>query len=103
MYVAESQLKLIFETLGTPTQSYIQSIQDQYVQQKVLEASYHLGHFSKIPFEKIAKNVSAEAYDLLEKMLEIDYSKRITADDALKHPYFSDLHSEEDEVRMGSE
>jgi serine/threonine protein kinase len=33
----------------------------------------------------------------LEKLLEIDFSKRITADEALAHPYFEDLHSPEDE------
>jgi serine/threonine protein kinase len=34
----------------------------------------------------------------LEKLLEIDYTRRISAEEALKHPYFADLHSEEDEV-----
>ncbi len=65
-----------------------------------MEASVHLGQYKKISFDKIIKNVSEEAYDLLEKLLEVDYGRRITAEEALKHPYFADLHSEEDEVNI---
>jgi hypothetical protein len=38
-----------------------------------LEASVHLGQYKKITFDKIIKSVSPEAYDLLEKLFEIDY------------------------------
>lgn len=38
------------------------------------------------------------AYDLLEKLFELDYKKRITATEALEHPYLSELHNPEDEV-----
>ncbi|EDW76601.2 uncharacterized protein Dwil_GK15544 [Drosophila willistoni] len=33
-----------------------------------------------------------QAYDLLARLLEVDPTKRITADEALKHPFFSDHH-----------
>ncbi|XP_068151727.1 cell division cycle 7-related protein kinase isoform X2 [Drosophila tropicalis] len=33
-----------------------------------------------------------QAYDLLTRLLEVDPTKRITADEALKHPFFSDHH-----------
>lgn len=63
-----------------------------------MEFSLHSGFLKKIPFEKILKNISNEAVDLLSKLLELDYSKRITVEDALKHSYLSNLHNEFDEV-----
>lgn len=46
----------------------------------MLEAVVHLGQFQKVPLDKIIKGVSPAGYDLLDKLLEIDYSKRITAE-----------------------
>lgn len=37
------------------------------------------------------------AVDLLEKMLVLDTDKRITASEALAHPYFAQYHDPEDE------
>lgn len=34
----------------------------------------------------------AVAYDLLSRLLEVNPQKRITAEEALKHPFFSDQH-----------
>lgn len=43
-------------------------------------------------------NASNIALDLLKKFLTFDASKRITVDEALKHPYLSGLHYPDDEV-----
>lgn len=40
---------------------------------------------------------SAAAVDLLEKMLVLDTDKRITASEALAHPYFAQYHDPDDE------
>lgn len=37
------------------------------------------------------------AVDLLEKMLVLDTDKRITASEALAHPYFAQYHDPDDE------
>lgn len=37
------------------------------------------------------KDVDSNALDLLEKMLVIDHDKRISAAEALRHPYFSEI------------
>jgi casein kinase II subunit alpha len=38
--------------------------------------------------------VTNEAIDLISKMLLIDHSKRITAREAMSHPYFAELNKE---------
>lgn len=38
-----------------------------------------------------------KAVDLLEKMLVLDTDKRITASEALAHPYFAQYHDPDDE------
>lgn len=43
-------------------------------------------------FDKIFPQANKEALDLLSKMLIFDPSKRITVNEALKHPYFSDYN-----------
>lgn len=57
-----------------------------------------MGTLEKVPWDKVVKGLSPEGYDLLEKLLEIDYKKRITAAEALKHPYLKELHNPSDEV-----
>ena len=39
-------------------------------------------------------DVGNEGQDLLEKMLIYEPQKRITADEAIKHPYFNDIRQE---------
>ena len=39
----------------------------------------------------------AEALDLLDKMLDLNPQRRITVDQALKHPFMESLHDESDE------
>jgi len=40
---------------------------------------------------------SLEALDVLRKMLEIHPGKRITVDEALRHPFFAPLHNPDEE------
>lgn len=54
-------------------------------------------HKPKVPFSTIYPGANAEALDLLEKMLVFHPKKRITIEEALKHPYMASLHNEEDE------
>jgi len=48
----------------------------------------------KIPWQDICKLVDSDAFDLLDRMLELDHTKRISARDALKHNFFSSISSE---------
>ncbi|MEQ2279301.1 Mitogen-activated protein kinase 14A [Ameca splendens] len=48
-------------------------------------------------FAHVFVGANPQAVDLLEKMLVLDADKRITATEALEHPYFSQYHDPEDE------
>lgn len=50
-----------------------------------------------LPFNKIFPNASPEALDLLEKMLKFDPNERLSASEALRHPYFKEYHDYVDE------
>ncbi|GMH11982.1 hypothetical protein Nepgr_013823 [Nepenthes gracilis] len=85
------QLGLITELLGSPEDSdlgFLRSGSSENARKYVKQ----LPHVPKQPFSTKFKNVSLTALDLVEKMLVFDPSKRITVDEALKHPYLSGLH-----------
>jgi serine/threonine protein kinase len=45
----------------------------------------------------VFKGANVDAIDLIKRMLTFDPLKRITIDDALAHPYMSQLHFPDDE------
>lgn len=64
-----------------------------------------IGNFEKKRFEEFVNEenqglIDDSVFDLLEKMLTVDFSKRITASEALEHPYFEDVRRERI-VKMG--
>ena len=51
----------------------------------------------KVPFKSMFPKTSDLALDLLEKLLAFNPVKRITVEEALKHPYLEPYHDPEDE------
>jgi len=49
------------------------------------------------PLSKQFPNTSADALDLMRQMLQIHPRKRVTVENALAHPFLSQLHSPDDE------
>ena len=57
--------------------------------------------FPRRDFSKFFVGASPTAVDLLEKLLVMDPDHRLTAEQALAHPYFANYADPDDEVREG--
>ena len=78
------QLTTIFKALGTPTES-------EWPGLTTLPDYVSFPFYPKQPLRHIFTAADAETLDLLGKMLTFAPAKRITAVDALNHPYFKKL------------
>ncbi|ERM95719.1 mitogen-activated protein kinase homolog NTF6 [Amborella trichopoda] len=82
------QLRLITELLGSPEDSDLGFLRSDNARRYVRQ----LPHFPKQPFSEKFPDLSPEAIDLVEKMLVFDPCKRISVEEALRHPFLSSLH-----------
>ena len=88
-----SQLDLIFNTLGTPCEEDLVRVQQPKLKSFLKSVKTTQGRC----LETLLPQADSLAIDLLKKMLTFNPNHRITVEDALKHPYFSDLHCPDDE------
>ncbi|EIE81061.1 mitogen-activated protein kinase HOG1 [Rhizopus delemar RA 99-880] len=87
------QFTIITELLGTPPDDVIATI----CSENTLRFVKNLPKRDPIPFSQRFVGQDPQAVDLLEKMLSFDPSKRITAEEALSHPYLAPYHDPTDE------
>ncbi|CAM8914192.1 hypothetical protein QQ045_030962 [Rhodiola kirilowii] len=83
------QLKLVTELIGSPDDSSLGFLRSDNARRYVRQ----LPQYPKQPFSTRFPNMSAEAIDLLEKMLVFDPEKRVTVEEALSHPYLARFHN----------
>lgn len=88
------QLQLIFDLLGYPNEKIWPDYKELPVKVKSPIES-----FSNLP-HKFRKSCSDKGIDLLERMLTFDPKKRISAREALEHPYFKESPFPKDESLM---
>uniref|UniRef100_A0A669B6Q0 mitogen-activated protein kinase n=2 Tax=Oreochromis TaxID=8139 RepID=A0A669B6Q0_ORENI len=88
-----NQLQQIMRLTGTPPASLISRMPSH-------EARNYINSLPQMPkrnFADVFIGANPLAVDLLEKMLVLDTDKRITASEALAHPYFAQYHDPDDE------
>ncbi|KAG6600584.1 Mitogen-activated protein kinase-like NTF3, partial [Cucurbita argyrosperma subsp. sororia] len=83
-----NQLELIIEVLGSPKEADIEFIDNLKSIQFVKAMPYSKG----VQFSDQYPQAETLALDLLQKMLVFDPRKRITVNEALQHPYMSELY-----------
>ena len=87
------QLRLIIETLGTPSASDLSVIMNP----QAAEYIRALPKRERVSFSRLYPSANPQAVDLLSKMLIFDPRKRISAAQALEHEYLVALHNVNDE------
>ena len=81
------QLNLIFNVLGTPSESDIEQLEKQDAKRYIRCFTARQGTGLGAKF----KAANAETLDLLSGMLIFNHLKRMTVDDILRHPYLAEV------------
>lgn len=84
----------MLDILGTPTPDEINSIPNAQTRDFLKSQEKRKPR----PLETLFKGANPLAINLLGSLLKFDATKRITIEDALKHPYLKELHCPTDEV-----
>ena len=84
------QLSVIIKTLGSPPIDKL-----GFEVQKITERTINIARsHPPIGIKRILpKETSIDAIDLIHKMLVVNPDERITAEEAMNHPYLADIHT----------
>merc|ERR1719506_369273 len=88
-----NQIDRILEVTGHPSPEDIDAIESPFAA-TMLES---LPKAEPKNIREVFPNASMEAEDLLKRLLHFNPEKRITAEEALRHPYVSQFHNPADE------
>jgi len=88
------QITRITDILGSPEPDDINMLASDRARAFLIQ----MGHKPKIPWNVIIPGFNPLAYDLLDKMLTFNPSKRCSVDEALAHPYLEDVRDVDFEV-----
>eukprot|EP00127_Corallochytrium_limacisporum_P001439 Clim_evm1s56 gene=Clim_evmTU1s56 len=94
-----NQVDKIIETIGPPTKEDIDAIQSPLAATMMQKMNMR----QKTDFSQLYPHAPPDAIDLLRRLLHFNPDKRITAEQALQHPYLSRFHNPADEPVMNHE
>lgn len=92
------QLNMIFDKIGTPTEESVQSCCDKNCLNYMLNVINRQKKTS-INWRKKYPGCSPAALDILQQLLCFNYRNRLTAVEALEHPFFADVRDPNAEQR----
>ncbi|THC90215.1 hypothetical protein EYZ11_010329 [Aspergillus tanneri] len=78
------QLVEIIKVLGTPSREQIRTMNPNYMEHKFPQIKPH-------PFNKVFRRAPHEAIDLISALLEYTPTQRLSAIEAMCHPFFDEL------------
>ncbi|KAI3388396.1 hypothetical protein SNEBB_003756 [Seison nebaliae] len=87
------QITLIFQHFGSPSEEDIIAIQNPQARDYIRS----LPHTRPTSWSVKFNNAEDDAIDIMKKMLVFNPQKRITVEEALRHPYFSQYYEPNDE------
>ncbi|KAI0225886.1 Mitogen-activated protein kinase 15, partial [Lamellibrachia satsuma] len=95
-----NQIERIMATIDMPTAEDVRSIQSAYGD-TVLEKACKNFFRPRKSIDKMLGDAPPDAIDLLKKLLHFNPDKRLTTDQALKHPYVKRFHNPSEEIMIG--
>jgi len=87
------QLTKIMELVGKPSEKFLGKISSENAKQYIMS----MPNYERKDFNQYFPNASPDAIDLLYKLLALDPEDRLSAEQALQHPFFAAYHDPEDE------
>lgn len=92
-----NQLEKVVEVCGRPNKDDIKAIKSKFAQ-TMLES---IPVRKQRPLRQLFANVAdSDAIDLLENLLQFNPEKRLSAEEALRHPYLKQFHNPADEPTL---
>eukprot|EP00941_MAST-03F_sp_MAST-3F-sp1_P005818 g5818.t1 len=91
------QISKVHKVLGTPSPQLL----EKFKEHAASHIDFHFPHYEPTGIAKMIPHVSTECVDLIEKLIDYDPDTRLSARQALRHPWFRELREAVKMVHRG--